>query len=104
MDDAAALESVVLEKNFLILRSAVMALLLLLMCTAASSGQKTSETFNSTVMFNVRATHLLGFEGAGNNSTGTLSVRDRVLRFQKGSRTQGPWRRPLYGKQLASHP
>jgi hypothetical protein len=86
MDDAASLEGIVLERRVLIPRSAVMVLLLLLMCTAASSGQKASEPSNSTVMFNVRATHVLGFEGAGNNSTGTLSVQDRVLRFQRGNK------------------
>jgi hypothetical protein len=86
MDDVATFEGIVLEKSFLIPRSAVMVLLLLLMCTAASSGQTASEPSNSTVMFSIRATHVLGFEGAGNNSTGTLSIQDRVLRFQRGSK------------------
>ena len=86
MDDAAALEGIVLERRFLIPRSAVMVLLLLLMCAAGSSGQEASEPSNSTVMFRVRATHVLGFEGAKNNSTGTLSIQDRVLRFQRGSK------------------
>ena len=86
MDEAATLKGIVLEKSLLIPRSAVMGLLLLLMCTAASSGQKASEPSNSIVMFSVRATHVLGFEGAENNSTGTLSIQDRVLRFQKGSK------------------
>ena len=86
MDEAATLKGIVLEKSLLIPRSAVMVLLLLLMCTAASSGQKASEPSNSIVVFSVRATHVLGFEGAENNSTGTLSIQDRVLRFQKGSK------------------
>jgi len=73
MNGAAALEGIVGDKNFLIPRSAVMVLLLLFTCTAASFGQKVSEPANSTVMFSVRATHLLGFEGVRNNSTGTLS-------------------------------
>ena len=85
MDDAATLEGIVQDRSFLIPRSAVMVLLLLLMCTAASSGQKAGEPSNSTVMFSVRATHVLGFEGAANNSAGTLSIQDRVLRFQRGS-------------------
>jgi hypothetical protein len=86
MDDAATLEGIVLERSFLIPRSAAMVLVLLVMCAAASSGQKTSEPSNSTVTFSVRATHVLGFEGAENNSTGTLSIQDRVLRFQRGSK------------------
>ena len=85
MDDAATLEGTVLDRSFLIPRSAVMVLLLMLMCTAASSGQKAGEPSNSTVMFSVRATHVLGFDGAANNSAGTLSIQDRVLRFQRGS-------------------
>jgi hypothetical protein len=86
MDQAATLKGIVQEKSLLIPRSAVMVLLLLLMCTAASSGQKASEPSNSIVMFSVRANHVLGFEDAQNNSTGTLSIQDRKLRFQKGSK------------------
>lgn len=85
MNDAAGLKDIVRDRNFLIPWSAVIVLLLLFTCTAASFGQKGSEPANSTVMFSVRATHLLGFEGARNNSTGMLSIQDRVLRFQKGS-------------------
>jgi hypothetical protein len=86
MDDAATSEGIVLERSFPISRSAVMVLLLLLICTAASSGQKAIEPSNSIGTFSVRATHVLGFEGAENNSTGTLSIQDRVLRFQRGSK------------------
>jgi hypothetical protein len=86
MDDAATLGGIVLQRSFQIRRSTAMVLLLLLMCTAASSGQKASEPSNSTAMFSVRATHVVGFEGAKNNSTGTLSIQDRVLCFQRGSK------------------
>jgi hypothetical protein len=86
MDDAATSEGIVVERSLLIPRLAVVVLLLLVMCTAASSGQTASEPSNSTVTFSVRATHVLGFEGAENNSTGTLSIQDRVLRFQRASK------------------
>jgi hypothetical protein len=86
MDDAVTSEGIVLERSLLIPRLAVVVLLLLVMCTAASSGQTASEPSNSTVTFSVRATHVLGFEGAENNSTGTLSIQDRVLRFQRASK------------------
>ena len=46
MHDAATLEGIVLERSFLIPRSAVMVLLVLLMCTAAFFGQKASEPSN----------------------------------------------------------
>jgi hypothetical protein len=86
MHNAATLEGIVLERSFPIPRSAVMVLLVLLMCTAASFGQKASEPSNSSIMFSVRVTHVLGFEGAENNSTGTLSIQDRLLRFQRASK------------------
>lgn len=86
MNDAATLEGIVLERSFLIPRSTMMVLFLLIMCATASSGQNASEPSNSTVMFRVRATHVLGFEGAENNSTGTLSIQDRVLRFRRGAK------------------
>lgn len=86
MDDAATLKSTVLERGSLKPRSARMLLLLLLMCTAAAPRQKASEPPSSSVRFTVRATHVLGFEGAKNNSTGTLSIQDGVLRFQRGSK------------------
>ena len=85
MNAEAALEGIARDRNFRMPRSAVIVLLLLLTSATASFGQKVSEPANSTVTLSVRATHLLGFEGAGNNSTGTLSIQDGVVRFQKGS-------------------
>lgn len=35
---------------------------------------------------NIGATHVLGFEGAKSNATGTLSVQDTTLQFQKGGK------------------
>lgn len=83
MKHAAVVWGLVQADHYLISRSAGLVLLLLLMCTAASYGQKVSEPSNSTAICSVRATHLLGFESAENNSTGTLSIQDRVLRFEK---------------------
>lgn len=67
------------------LKRIALIMLLLILCTARSFGQNTGEPTNSTVIFSVRATHLLGFENVRNNSTGTLSIPDSVLRFQRGS-------------------
>ena len=66
-------------------RSIALVMLLLILFTASTFGQNASEPANLTAVFSARATHLLGFESARNNSTGTLSIQDRVLRFQKGS-------------------
>jgi len=73
------------DRSFRIPRSAMMVLILLLGSTAGLFAKKGSGTANSTVVFTARATHLLGFEGARKNSTGTLSIQHGVLRFQKGS-------------------
>ena len=95
MVEAASLKVIILEKNLLLPHSAVMVLLLLLMYTAGSSGQTATEASNSTAMFSARATHVLGFEGAENNLKGTLSIQDRVLRFQGG-------RKPVVQVTIAS--
>jgi|SRR3974390_839210 len=81
MNVAAALVG---GKSFKIAGSASIAVILLLGSTVASFGKEGTGTANSTA-FSARATHLLGFEGARKNSTGTLSIQDGVLRFQKGS-------------------
>jgi hypothetical protein len=85
MNDAAGLNDIVRDRKFPKARAAGMALFVLCMCTAASSGQKSGEAANSTAVFSVRATHFLGFGGARRNSTGKLSIEDGVLRFQKAS-------------------
>jgi hypothetical protein len=66
-------------------RSITMVMLLLILLIASTFGQNVSEPTNLTAVFSVRATHLMGFEGAKKNSTGTLSIQDRELRFQRGS-------------------
>jgi len=37
---------------------------------------------------NIRATHVLGFEGAKSNANGTLSIQETTLQFQKSGK---PW-------------
>ena len=66
-------------------RSIALVMPLLILFTVSTFGQNAGEPTTLTPVFSARATHLLGFESAGNNSTGTLSIQDRVLRFQKGS-------------------
>jgi len=80
--NTTALKAIVPDKNFLIRRSALMVSLLLIACTATSFGQNASAPTNSSAMFSVRATHLLGFEAARNKAGGTLSIQDSALRFQ----------------------
>jgi hypothetical protein len=85
MNDAAALKKIVCSRKFLVPRSAVTVALLLFACTTGAFAQSGGEPSNSSLISGARATHRLGFEGARNNSTGTLSIQDRSLRFQKGS-------------------
>jgi hypothetical protein len=50
----------------------------LLCCSLTAPGQRR----DTSISFSTRATHLLGFANARNNSTGILSVQDDSLQFQ----------------------
>jgi hypothetical protein len=55
----------------------------LLCCSLAAPAQQMTQRGNTGASFSTRATHLLGFANARNNSTGTLSVQDDSLQFQQ---------------------
>jgi len=55
----------------------------LLCCSLTALAQKTTQPGETRAPFSIRATHLLGFANARNNSTGTLSVQDDSLQFQQ---------------------
>ena len=57
--------------------------ILLIWCSAAALAENASQPTNSTTPLSIHATHLLGFEGAKSNSSGTLSIQDNALQFQK---------------------
>ena len=59
---------------------------LLIWCSAAALAQNASQPTNSTTPLSIHATHLLGFEGAKSNCSGTLSIRDNALQFQKNGK------------------
>src|SRR5258708_4189080 len=52
-------------------------------CRLTAPGQKITQLGEASAPFSTRATHLLGFANASNNSTGTLSVQDDSLQFQR---------------------
>jgi len=58
-------------------------LILLIGCSTAMLAQNSSKPAGSTAASEVRAIHLLGFEGAKNNAKGELSIKDNELQFQK---------------------
>ncbi len=63
-------------------------LLALLICwSVTASAQSTVHLGETRAAFSVRATHLLGFENAKNNSGGTLSIHDDLLQFQPNGKT-----------------
>ena len=64
-------------------RHALWISILLICCSFAAPAQQITQRGNSKASFSTRATHLLGFANAGNNSTGTLSVQDDSLQFQQ---------------------
>jgi len=57
--------------------------IVLICCSLAAAAQQITQRGNTSASFSVRATHLLGFANASNNSTGTLSVQDDSLQFQQ---------------------
>ena len=62
----------------------ILGFLVLLLCCGVAVAQDTSQPTSSP--FKYPATHLLGFEGCSNNATGTLSIQDGTLRFQKSGK------------------
>ena len=55
-------------------------------CSLTASAQKITQRGGTSAPFTTRATHLLGFANAKNNSTGTLSVQDDSLQFQQNGK------------------
>ena len=58
----------------------------LLCCSLTAPAQKITQPGDTSEPFSIRATHLLGFANARNNSTGTLSVQDDSLQFQQNGK------------------
>jgi hypothetical protein len=59
---------------------------MLICCSLTAQAQNTTQRENPSAPFSTRATHLLGFANARNNSTGTLSVQDDSLQFQQNGK------------------
>ena len=60
-------------------------LTVLFCCSLAAPAQNTTYTADKGAVFSIRATHLLGFENAKNNCTGTFVIRDGLLQFQQNA-------------------
>jgi hypothetical protein len=60
--------------------------IVLLCCSLTAPAQKITQLGDTSAPFSIRATHLLGFANARNNSTGTLSVEDDSLQFQQNGK------------------
>ena len=58
----------------------------LICCGLVASAQQITQRGNTSAPFSTRATHLLGFANARNNSTGTLSLQDDSLQFQQNGK------------------
>ncbi len=61
-------------------------LILLLWCGTLMLAQSTGGPTSSAPVSEIRATHLLGLEGASNNAIGELSIKDNELQFRKRGR------------------
>jgi hypothetical protein len=58
----------------------------LLCCSLTAPAHKITQPGDTSAPFSTRATHLLGFANARNNSTGILSVQDDSLQFQQNGK------------------
>jgi hypothetical protein len=76
--------TIIPDTRFLMRRSVVALLIVVIACGAAALGEDPAQSKNSAV--DIRATHLLGFEGARNNANGTLSIQGDALQFQKSGK------------------
>ena len=59
---------------------------MLICCSLTAPAQKITQRGDTGAPFSTRATHLLGFANARNNSTGILSVQDDSLQFQQNGK------------------
>ena len=67
-------------------RHALWLSIVLLCCSLTAPAQKIAQPGDTSAPFSIRATHLLGFANARNNSAGTLSVQDDSLQFQQNGK------------------
>jgi hypothetical protein len=58
----------------------------LLCCSLTAPAQKITQLGDTSAPFSTRATHLLGFANARNNSNGILLVQDNSLQFQQNGK------------------
>src|ERR1700688_4931108 len=68
------------------LRHALWLSTVLICYSLTASAQQITQRGNTSAPFSTRATHLLGFANARNNSTGTLSLQDDSLQFQQNGK------------------
>jgi len=68
-------------------RAGVALLALLICCSSAVRAQTTIHTEDTGAAFSIRATHLLGFENAKDDCSGTLTIRGDWLQFQQNGET-----------------
>ena len=59
---------------------------MLIWCGLVAQAQNVTQLGNTSPSFSTRATHLLGFANARDNSTGTLSVQGDSLQFQQNGK------------------
>jgi hypothetical protein len=68
-------------------RTGIGLLVTLICCGLTALSQNTIQR-GASESFSIRATHLMGFESAKSNCTGTLSIQDDFLQFQQTGKTR----------------
>ncbi len=64
-------------------RVGLMLPILLTCCALSAPAQNITQPTVASTEFSIRATHLLGFDNAKNNCSGTLSIQDNTLQFRR---------------------
>src|SRR5215471_7409962 len=62
-------------------------LAVLICCTLTAPAQNTFHGEDTSAVFSIRATHVLGFENVKNGRTGTLSIQYDLLQYQQNDET-----------------
>ena len=81
------------RSTYFLKRRPTLVFVALILWSTVALAQSDSQPAKSPL--NIRATHVLGFEGAKSNATGTLSIQETTLQFQNSGK-------PAFQLQIAS--
>src|SRR5579864_2820447 len=84
-DMSQKIASLEVKQNAYFLVGRTLGCVVLLIWCSTVLAQNSSEAKSQAGATSIRATHVMGFEGAANNATGNLSIEASTLKFRKGN-------------------